>query len=161
MCCSQEVRWGGQSSRMLGMKRRRYKQLWSGKGDEVGGVEVMVKDELCKKVVEVRRVSDSVMTVVVVVFEEYMLRLICGYAPKSGRSLEEKQSFYDKLKCVWDMHFAGDLVICLGDFNGHIGRHIERFDDVLGGLAVGQRNLEGRMILVLSGKGIMCAKYMA
>ena len=48
----------------------------------------MVKDELCKKVVEVRRLTDRVMTLVVV-FEEDVLRLICGYAPQSGRSLEE------------------------------------------------------------------------
>ena len=47
--------------------------------------------------VEVRRVSDRVMTVVV--FEKNVLRLICGYAPQSGRRLEEKQSFYDELKC--------------------------------------------------------------
>ena len=47
--------------------------------------------------------SDRVMTVVVA-FEEVMLRLICGYAPQSGRSLEDKQCFYDELKCEWDMH---------------------------------------------------------
>ena len=34
------------------------------------------------------------MTLVVHVFEEDVLRLICGYAPQSGRRLEEKQSFY-------------------------------------------------------------------
>ena len=50
----------------------------------------MVKEELCEKVVDVRRVSDSVMTVVV--FEDDVLRLIFGYAPQSGRRLEEKQS---------------------------------------------------------------------
>ena len=32
-------------------------------------------------------------------------------------------SLYDKLKCEWDMHFADDLVMCLGNFNGHVGRH--------------------------------------
>ena len=52
---------------------------------------VMVKGELCEKVVEVRMVSDRVMTVVV--FEGDVLRLICGYALQGGRSLEEKQSF--------------------------------------------------------------------
>ena len=51
-----------------------------------------------------------------VVFEEDVLRLICVHAPQSGRSLDEKQSFYDKLKCDWDMHSADDLVMCLGDF---------------------------------------------
>ena len=47
--------------------------------------------ELCEEVVEVRRVSDRVM-IVVLVFEEDVLRLIYGYAAQSGRCLEE-QSF--------------------------------------------------------------------
>ena len=53
---------------------------------------VLVKDELCEMVVEVRKVSDRVMTFVVI-FEDYVLRLICGYAPQSGRSFEEKRLF--------------------------------------------------------------------
>ena len=28
------------------------------------------------------------------------------------------------------MHSAGDSVMCLGDINGHIGRHIDGFDGV-------------------------------
>ena len=34
---------------------------WSGKGDGVGGVGVMVKEEVCEKVVEVRMVGYRVM----------------------------------------------------------------------------------------------------
>ena len=49
VCCLLEVRWRGQGARMKG---RRYKLWWSGKGDGVGGVRVMVKEELCEKVVE-------------------------------------------------------------------------------------------------------------
>ena len=40
------------------------------------------------------------------------------------------------------MHYADDLVMCLCDFNGHVGRHIDGFD---GGYGVSKRNLEGRM----------------
>ena len=40
---------------------------------------------------EVRRPCDGVM--IVVVFEEEVHWLICGYAPQSGRSLVEKYSF--------------------------------------------------------------------
>ena len=47
-CCLHEVRWRGQGVRMLGMKGRRYKLWWSGKGDGVGGVGAMVKEELYK-----------------------------------------------------------------------------------------------------------------
>ena len=42
------------------------------------------------------------------------------------------------------MYSAGDLVMCLGDFNGHVGRHI---GGMHGGYGVGQRKLEGRMLL--------------
>ena len=125
----------------LGMKEGRYKLWWSGKGVGVGGMGVLVKEELCEKMLEVRRASDRVMTIVVV-FEEDLLRLICGYPQKSGINFEEKQSFYDELKCEWDMFSADDLVMCLVDINGHIGRHIDGFDGVLGGFAVGQRNFE-------------------
>ena len=55
----------------------------------------------------------------VVIFKEDVLRLICGYAPQSGRCFF-LLSFYDELKCEWDMHPARDLVMCLGDFNGYI-----------------------------------------
>ena len=62
--------------------------------------------------VKARRVSDRVMNVIVV-FEEDGVRLICQYALQSGQSLEG-------LKGEWDMHCEGDVVLCLGDVNGHI-----------------------------------------
>ena len=51
MCCLQ-VRWRWQGARMLGMKGRRCKLWLSGKGDDIGGVGVMVKEELCEKLVK-------------------------------------------------------------------------------------------------------------
>ena len=59
VCCLQEVRWRGQGTRMLVMKGRRYNLWLSGERNEVGGVGVMVMEELCEEVVEVRRVSDD------------------------------------------------------------------------------------------------------
>ena len=35
------------------------------------------------------------------------------------------------------MHSTGELVICLGELNGHIGRHSDGFDDIHGGYGVG------------------------
>ena len=52
-------------------------------------------------------------------------------------------------------------VMYMGDFNAYVCRHIDGFDGVHGGYGVGQRNLDGRMLLVLSGEGIMCVKYIA
>ena len=55
-------------------------------------LELMVKGELCQMVVDARMVSDVVMTILLVC-EEDVLGLICGYPPQSGRSLEEDQFF--------------------------------------------------------------------
>ena len=71
--------------------------------------------ELCDKVIEVRRVSDRVMSFVVV-FEENILRLIYRHPPQNGRSLEENQSFYDWPKCEWDAHSEDDITMCLSNF---------------------------------------------
>ena len=62
VCSSQKMRWRGQGASMLMMKGRRYKLKWFGNRD--GGLGAMVKEDMCEKVVEVRRVSDKVMTVV-------------------------------------------------------------------------------------------------
>ena len=51
----------------------------------------------------------------VLVFDEDVLSLICGYALQSGRSLDEKTVFFDELKGGWDMHGVSGLVVCFGD----------------------------------------------
>ena len=45
------------------------------------------------------------------------------------------------------MHRSGDLVMCMGDFNGQVGRHIDSFDGAHGGYGDSQRNLKGRILL--------------
>ena len=75
----------GEGARFVGCKSRRYKLWWSGNNDGIGGVWISVKKELCKKVIEVRRKSDRVMTMVLAFVEEVM-RVICAYAPQVGRS---------------------------------------------------------------------------
>ena len=75
------------------------------------------------------------------------------------RKVEEvlkKNSFYNELKCVWDMHSADDLVMRLGNFNGHVGRYIDGFDGVNRGFGVGHRNLEGRMLLEFCQEKELC-----
>ena len=81
--------------------------------------------------------------------------MICGYAEQRSRNFDEKLYFYDELKGELDMHSADDLVMCLGDFNGHVGRNIDGVDGVHGGYRVGQRNLKGEMLLVLPGERVV------
>ena len=43
------------------------------------------------------------------------------------------------------MHSSHDFAMCLGDINGHIGRHIDGLDGVHGGIGACQRKMEGAM----------------
>ena len=89
MCCLQEVRWRGCGDRLIGVQSRRYKLWWSGNQEGHVGIGVSVREELYDKVVEARRVNDRVMSLAIV-FEE-VLRVVCAYAPQSGKSMEEKE----------------------------------------------------------------------
>ena len=75
--CLQEARWKRHSSKMMEMKGS-IRKLWlAGKVDEVGVARVMLKEELCERILEARRVSDEVIGIVLV-FEKDVLRLTCA-----------------------------------------------------------------------------------
>ena len=74
VCCLQEVRWRGQEARSMVYGC----EGWSGNSDGTGGVGVLVKEKLCE-VVEVRRKSERVMTVAMVLEEEVVRKCICVY----------------------------------------------------------------------------------
>ena len=89
MCCLQEVRWRGEGARFMGVKGRRYKLWWIGNSDGMGGVGVQVKEELCKNVVEVRRKSDRVMTIVMTL-EEEVVRIMCVWSANWQNECRER-----------------------------------------------------------------------
>ena len=102
MCCPQEVRWREQGARFVGCRGMRYKLWWSGNNDGIGGVGILVKEELSEKVVEVRRKYNRVMAIVLA-FEEEVIRVTCAYAPQVGKSECEKDQFYNDMASEWDL----------------------------------------------------------
>ena len=64
VCSMQEVRWKGQGARFVGTLERRHKLRWSGNDAGFGEVGILVKEEISRNVVEVRRKSDRVMAIV-------------------------------------------------------------------------------------------------
>ena len=106
-----------------------------------------MEEELCKKVVEVRRRSDRVMTVVMML-EEEVLRIMC--------MVQRVEHFYDDLRSEWDMQSVGELVLGMGDFNGHVGKRIEGYEDVHGGYGIGERNVEEKMLLEFCDEKELC-----
>ena len=62
--------------------------------DGIRGVEILVKVELCKKIVEVHRKINRVVAMVLV-FEEKVIRVICAYGPQVGGLDYKKNQFHN------------------------------------------------------------------
>ena len=90
--------------------------MWSGNNDGIGGVGILVKEELCEKVVKVRRKSDRVMAMVLA-FDKVVTRVICAYAPQVGRSECNKDQFYNDMASECDLQNLCEMVLGMGDFN--------------------------------------------
>ena len=130
----------------MGTLRQRYKLWWSGNDAGFRGVGILVKEEISGNIVEVRRKSDRVMAIVLTLGREVM-RVICAYGPQSGRPDAEKVQFYNEMGSEWDLGSSSEIIVSLGNFNGHVGKCAEGFESVHGGNGVRKRNAEGRRLL--------------
>ena len=61
--------------------------------------------------------------------------------------MSEKEKFYEEMARGYEVENENEVLICLGDFNGHIGKEVDGFEGVYRGFGIGKRNLEGRLLL--------------
>ena len=64
------------------------------------------------------------------------MRLICAYEPQSGRPDAKRVRFYDEMGSEWDLGSSSEIIVSLGDFNGHVGKCAEGFEGVHGGMVL-------------------------
>ena len=74
------------------------------------------------------------------------MKVICTYGLQVGPECEKDQ-FYNKMPCEWDLRNLDKMFFCLDDFNGHAERRINGYVSVRGGHGIGRRNDEGRRLL--------------
>ena len=98
------------------------------------------------KVMEVNRFSARLMVVRVMIGKS-VLNLISLYALQVDRSMDEKVEFYITLGKVLKTIKESEYLVVCGDFNGHVGKDIEGYEGVHGGMGFGSRNVEGEMLL--------------
>ena len=87
---------------------------------------------------EVRRKSDRVFEIVLTLSREVM-RIISAYEPQSGRPDTEKVRFCDKMASEWDLGSSCEIIVSLGDFDGHVDKCAEGFRDVHEGNSIGKK----------------------
>ena len=95
VCCVQETRWKGGSARWIGGGM--YKFFWVGceRGD--AGVGVIGERSLAEKVLEVRRVSERLIMLKLVMYGR-IWRIISAYAPQVGKEDVEKERFWEMME---------------------------------------------------------------
>ncbi|KAK3566615.1 hypothetical protein QTP86_001540 [Hemibagrus guttatus] len=115
--CVQETRWKGSKARSIGAG---FKLFYYGVDSKRNGVGVVLKEEFVRNVLEVKRVSDRVMSLKLEI-EGVMLNVVSGYAPQVGCELEEKERFWSELDEVMESIPKGERVVIGADLNGHVG----------------------------------------
>ncbi|KAK3531759.1 hypothetical protein QTP70_028291 [Hemibagrus guttatus] len=141
--CVQETRWKGSKVRSIGAG---FKLFYYGVDSKRNGVGVVLKEEFVRNVLEVKRVSDRVMSLKLEI-EGVMLNVVSGYAPQVGCELEEKERFWSELDEVMESIPTGERVVIGADFNGHVGEGNTGDEEVMGKFGVKERNLEGQMVV--------------
>ncbi|KAK3522608.1 hypothetical protein QTP86_027158 [Hemibagrus guttatus] len=141
--CVQETRWKGSKARSIGAG---FKLFYYGVDSKRNGVGVVLKEEFVRNVLEVKRVSDRVMSLKLEI-EGVMLNVVSGYAPQVGCELEEKERFWSELDEVMESIPTGERVVIGVDFNGHVGEGNTGDEEVMGKFGVNKRNLEGQMVV--------------
>ncbi|KAK3563208.1 hypothetical protein QTP86_018266, partial [Hemibagrus guttatus] len=141
--CVQETRWKGSKARSIGAG---FKLFYYGVDSKRNGVGVVLKEEFVRNVLEVKRVSDRVMSLKLE-FEGVMLNVVSGYAPQVGCELEEKERFWSELNEVMESIPTGERVVIGADFNGHVGEGNTGDEEVMGKFGVKEWNLEGQMVV--------------
>ncbi|KAK3522726.1 hypothetical protein QTP86_030801 [Hemibagrus guttatus] len=143
--CVQETRWKGSKARSIGAG---FKLFYYGVDSKRNGVGVVLKEEFVRNVLEVKRVSDRVMSLKLEI-EGVMLNVVSGYAPQVGCELEEKERFWSELDEVMESIPTGERVVIGADFNGHVGEGNTGDEEVMGKFGVKERNLEDLLMKII------------
>ena len=61
-----------------------------------------------------------------------MIWVIYVYASQNGKPDIQKDEFYDELVHKWDRKGTKELTLGVGDFNSHVGKKVDEFEDVHG-----------------------------
>ncbi|KAK3534387.1 hypothetical protein QTP86_014424, partial [Hemibagrus guttatus] len=141
--CVQETRWKGSKARSIGAG---FKLFYYGVDSKRNGVGVVLKKEFVRNVLEVKRVSDRVMSLKLEI-EGVMLNVVSGYAPQVGCELKEKERSWSELDEVMESIPTGERVVIGADFNGHVGEGNRGDEEVMGKFGVKERNLDGQMVV--------------
>ena len=139
--CVQETRWKGSKFRCIGGG---CKLFYDGVDGERNGVGIILKGDLTERVLEVKRVSDRMMSIKLEI-EGVMMTIISAYAPQVGFDMEEIESFWRDFDEAVLSVSGGERIVIGADLNGHVGEGNSGDEVVIGRYGFKERSKEGKM----------------
>jgi len=130
----------------MGRQESRYKFYWQGRPDGTAGVGMLVSEKWIDHVVNVDRINEQALIVKLVV-ESKLVNILSVYAPQAGRPQEEKDALWDSMHIIVSRFPDNEVVILGGNLNSHVGRIVDGYGGVHGGMGFGRRNPEREAIL--------------
>ncbi|KAJ7975412.1 Craniofacial development protein 2 [Quillaja saponaria] len=121
--------------------------MWyTGKTRNRNGVAIIVDGNLNDEVVEIKRKSDRIILVKLMIDEE-AFNIISAYAPQIGLEESTKKAFWEDLEEIVQRVPLGEKLFIGADLNSHVGSTNEGFEHVHGGYGYGVKNEGGESIL--------------
>ena len=100
-CCIQELRLKGEGAKVLESESMKCKFFWKGCNSGYAGVGVIVSERWISQVIEVRRVNERII-VLMVAIGKLAMNVISVYVPQVDLSMEEKKDFcYANLSSIF------------------------------------------------------------
>ena len=146
ICCMQDLRYKNSGTTSFGSNEEKYKIWYSGNKDGIGGVGILVQNDLVERVLEVVRYSDRLMKVIILLGKT-ICHVFSAYTPQTGRPAQEKEDFWERFEEEVARVPGTEGLFVGGDLNGHVGAERDGYEEVMGPNGFGISNREGISIL--------------
>ena len=138
-----ETKWKGSKARNIGGG---CKLFYNGADGRKNGIGIVVREELAENVLEVKRVSERLMTMKLKV-KGSILNIVSVYAPQVNNSMEEKNNFWEDLDGLIQSVSKEERIVLGADLNGYVGEGNRGDEEIMGRYGAGTRNKEGSMVV--------------
>ena len=141
--CLQETNWKGSKARNIGDG---CKLFYNGANGRKNGIGTVVREQLAKSVLEVKRVSDRLMAIKLEV-KGSILNIVSSYAPQVNNSMEEKNDFWKDLNELIESVSKEEKIVLGADLNEHVGKGNIGDKNIMGRYGAGTKNKERSMVV--------------
>lgn len=152
IACLQETKWQNTNvnkCRYLESDNDEYKLYYYGKTSQRNGVGIVLHKKYHEGVIKIVGINDRVLQIKLVLKNE-IYNIISAYAPQTGCDNTEKAEFYEKLEEVLENIPSNELILIGADFNAHVGKVADGYEQCHGGFGYGTRNDPGEQLLTLA-----------